>query len=264
MILKDNGQDVLKSLELYVHTQDSQEFAKQAGLWCMWYVQKKFFANEDECSELFIKIWTSAEKLLSLYKTGEYRNILGHLAVVAKHFLYLIKRNYKKEELEKEISNFLQVEQIKEQNSSTINSKKNLRALLSSLKIEERVIFCLKYNLPLSLSEKKYLKNLFIGREKEFLELSNLLKEREEKIKQREKKIIYFLNRCNVKILDKTQTYKVDFKTRKLKLLEQLLKREELLTIDEITKYLCITKYKVIQTTRNTLFRLKQEERLVA
>lgn len=266
MRLIDNGNKVKDCYENFLRTGDITSFSQEAGLWCMWHAQTRLMATEDECSELFLRVWSCSAKLLSIYQSQNYKNILGNLAILSKNFLYSLRKKDNRETLEKDISTFLFIESSrkKDSNSETRSARKRLRSYLSRLDIEERVIICLKFNIPLRTSEKTFLEKLFFNKKENLYKLKSLIDERMEKLKERESRLLSILNRYNTKILNRERLYKTNLKERKQKLLLALLKRDELLTIQEIQDFLAKSKYKITQTTQNSLYRFKEEDELLA
>jgi hypothetical protein len=257
MVLTNNKEKVLDSYYNYLETQDGTSFTEEAGLWVCWYAKNHLKADEDECSEIFLKFWQERERFFRYFHERALKNVIGYLTVLAKNSLIALRKKNSIRQLEWDLVSFIEYERHLQSDPIKNSAQELITNILGELPIEERLIAYIRFNIPLPELENKYLEKMFTGREKELQRLRNLIKERQDTLSTKNQKLLNKIGLYNQKIISKHK----HGKNRKLKTiaLAKVLKREEILTVNELLEFFPATRHWITKTVKNSLQKIEEE-----
>lgn len=258
--LKDNSNLVLQAFQKFLGSRDSNDFLIQTGIWIVGYVTRKLRASEDEASLVFLKFWIDRAKLIEYFNSKGFKNLFGFLACFSKNLLLNVRRKeqYSKTKEDFVLSNEQKKLNIQKNANYTVSSKTKLRTSLKKISILNRIILCLRYGIKLSREERIFLFH-FLNNETIYKKLIHEFEKRIKERKDRELEKIEKLNFYQWKLSYQEKNSEHKTLSRKRKLQNEILQLEAIFTFKELSNYLGISNYKIVQSCDYSLKFIAQD-----
>ncbi|MEM7181854.1 MAG: hypothetical protein AAF518_13135 [Spirochaetota bacterium] len=155
-IKKPEDKFVLEALDIYLSQGNIRPFIEIGSEWILANSRIRCFLDEDESSELFFIFHKKAYHCIESYRKGKYPNFLAYFTVYTKN----LERNLARRLRRKEVTEYLNLWENHSTTKKTMEADIEihlLRRVINSLEDFDRILMLLKFNLTLSLKDKKIL-----------------------------------------------------------------------------------------------------------